>query len=272
MYLHFFIYLHFTAHCNTHHWGTALKLMVVRNIIYKLRSVLKQKFGHGGPVNFTATVCASKVWNDSIYLHFFTYLHCTVHCNSLHWGSALRLCELVRKWCFLRLRCEHNARDGFAVHFCRPTARCNALFGRTVPHCSRCLRCSAVQVITWVRGSSKLPRPVREQNFSPVFSKFAAAAPPSSIIIASHWITIWDQLFTSSGWKLNKGTHWRGGGGLSNFLSRILFICVCFQSFHSPPAAGVGSKICIIRVLAPDQIRNIQLGQCQPASNICNIW
>ena len=50
-------------------------------------------------------------------------------------------------------------------------------------------------------------------------------------------------------------------------MSSILFSRVCFQSFHSPPAVGVGSKICIIRVLAPDQIRNIQPAQCQPSTS-----
>ena len=157
---------------------------------------------------------------------------------------------------------------GLPLHFCSSTT--NAMpFSATLP-------CSAgVQVITWVGGSSKLPRPVESKLFSTVFKNLQL---PQASSIHHHRIALNHHLpdFSPLRGEKFKCYHWRqvtqsrsgegggGGGGLPNFLSPILFSRVCFQSFHSPPAVGVGSKICIIRVLAPDQIRNIQ-GQCQPA-------
>ena len=131
------------------------------------------------------------------------------------------LCELVRKWCFLRLRCERNARDGFAVHFCRSAT--NAMpFSATLPW-------SAVQVITWVGGSSKLPPASRRTNFSPQFSKFSGCLPQAYFIhhhrIASnHHLPDFSPLL---GEKF-KCLHWRQdteqGGGFAQ-----LFVLDSFQ-------------------------------------------
>ena len=88
-----------------------------------------------------------------------------------------------------------------------------------------------VQVITWVGGSSKLPRPVGEQTFLHSFqnSQLQRLLPPSSFLHPSSLHRIespFGKLFTSSGRKvqmlaLEAGHRERGGGFCPRFFSAV---------------------------------------------------
>ena len=103
---------------------------------------------------------------------------------------------------------------GLPLHFCSSTT--NAMpFSATLP-------CSAgVQVITWVGGSSKLPRPVESKLFSTVFKNLQL---PQASSIHHHRIALNHHLpdFSPLRGEKFKCYHWRqvtqsrsgeGGGG-----------------------------------------------------------